>query len=332
MSLACIQHSNARSTKASRSGSENPPWSTSIPATPRPAKETVRTKWWLCSRHCERSASPGRCCCSAQWATVRSQGSTGRSVRGALAAPREAAAPRPGRVRRVDAFRRQAQRPGQEAVHRGQVGYDLAHGVLLRLGGAVEPLEANRLLPVAVAQVAQQRVEPGGLRVVGAGPLRHRDTGRTAAEAAFQHPGPQQRIEVERLLLVQQPHRVPQPQRLVGAGRALRQVHLQGHRLVLRTGRQRPGAQQRLQGAVVVGRPVGRRGQYQAGRRVRPQQALGRRLRRLRRRGRRRGERQVVGRAVLLALRRDTGTVPVVVAGRQIPAAGTRSAVHRRPQ
>ena len=122
----------------------------------------------------------------------------------------------------------------------------------LPLDGALvlEPAQPYRRAPLRLAHVPQQRVEFGGLRVVGHRPLRDGDAGRAAAQAAFQDAGAQQRVEVEAVGRVQQADGVAQPQCLVRAGGTVRQMRLDGGRLLGGTRGQRPGAQQRFEDPV----------------------------------------------------------------------------------
>ena len=68
------------------------------------------------------------------------------------------------------------------------------------------PLQPHRGVPLRIAEVVEQRVEPGGLRVVGHGPVRYRDTGRPAHQTPLEHPGTQHRVEIQTPLGVQQRH------------------------------------------------------------------------------------------------------------------------------
>ncbi len=163
----------------------------------------------------------------------------------------------------------QAQRRRDHPVHREQVTDHPGHrrpAVLAPL--LLEPLQPYRGLPLRVAEVPQQRVEPRRLRVVRARPRRDRDPGRPLAQAVLQDARAQQRLEVEALLRVQQAHRVAQPQRLLRAGRALGEVVL--HRLGLLGGarRERPRTEQGLQYGVRP-RRLGRSRRLRLGQRLR---------------------------------------------------------------
>ncbi len=118
---------------------------------------------------------------------------------------------------------------------------------------AREPPHPHRDVPLVRVDVVQQRVEPRGLRVVRRRPARHRPHRRPAGESALQHPVPQLRIQVQAARRPQQGHRVPQPQRLVGAPGAVVQMRLHTGRLLDGTGVQRPHAQQRHQ--LLMGQP-----------------------------------------------------------------------------
>ncbi|OSY52313.1 hypothetical protein BG846_02042 [Streptomyces fradiae ATCC 10745 = DSM 40063] len=140
---------------------------------------------------------------------------------------------------------------GHQAVHRQQMA-DHPGDVRrpARRTPVGEPPQPHRRVPLRAADVLEQRVQPRGLRVVRTGPRRDGDARRAAAQAVVQDPGAQQRVQVEVPLVVEQPHRVAQPQRLLRTRRALRQVVLDGRRLLGGAGGQRPrpeqGAQQRV--------------------------------------------------------------------------------------
>lgn len=158
-----------------------------------------------------------------------------------------------GVQRRLAAAERvvEAERGGQQPVDRHQVADHTGdRGPAADLALLLEPPQAHRRVPFGVPDVAEQRVEPGGLGVVRGGPLRHRDPGRAAAQTAVHHPGPQGRVEIQGGVGVQQPHRVPQPQRLVRARGAHGQVLLHGGGLLRRTGGQGPGAEKGLEDPV----------------------------------------------------------------------------------
>lgn len=94
----------------------------------------------------------------------------------------------------------QAQRDPHQPVHGEQMRDDPGHGRTPAHGPvALEPAQPHRRVPLRVAYVLQQRVEPRGLRVVGRRPLGHRDTRRTPVQAALQDPGAQRRVEIEAL-------------------------------------------------------------------------------------------------------------------------------------
>lgn len=147
---------------------------------------------------------------------------------------------------------------GDEAVHAHQVGEHPGDG---RLAAdpvvALVPAKPYGRVPLGVADVLEQGVEAGGLRVVRSGPLGDRDAGRTPGQAAFEDAGAQHRVEVEALLGVQQAHGVPQPQRLLGARAAAAEVHLHGDALLGRARGQRPRAEEGLEDAVLQDERLG---------------------------------------------------------------------------
>lgn len=146
----------------------------------------------------------------------------------------------------------QAERGRDEPVDGEQVGDDPGDGrTTAHRSHALEPAQPHGCVPVGGPDVLQQRVQPGRLRVVRGGPARQRDARRAAVQTDVQHLGAQGGVQVEALRRVQQPDGLPQPPRLVGARPALPEVLLDGQRLLGRTGRQRPGPEQRLEHAVL---------------------------------------------------------------------------------
>lgn len=120
MSSACTQHSNARSTRASRRDRDDGPYGTGSSAAPDPADDTARTSACAWSRHGARThrSSPSRAR-ARQSTSVRSTGPCGgRPARtGSTGSPRpRAAATRPSTANRwpmtpVTSVRRSGRRP-----------------------------------------------------------------------------------------------------------------------------------------------------------------------------------------------------------------------------
>lgn len=141
--------------------------------------------------------------------------------------------------------------PGHQAVHGEEVADDPGDGRLAaHLPVLLVPLEPHRRVPLGLADVPEQRVEPGGLRVVRRDPAGDRDAGGAAAQAVLQDAGAQQRVEVQVAVAVEQGDGVAQPQRLVGARAALGEVRLDGRGLPGGARRERPGPEEGLEHAV----------------------------------------------------------------------------------
>ncbi len=152
-------------------------------------------------------------------------------------------------LRRARAQRiRQAQRRRHEGVDGQQMADHAGDGRLAPdRSAAVEPRQPYRRPPLRLAHVAQQRVQSGGLRLVGRGPAGHRDARGAAGQGAGEDAGAQAGVEVEALLGVEQPDGVAQPHGLLRAGRAVGEVLLDGGGLLPGARGQRPRAEQGLQ-------------------------------------------------------------------------------------
>lgn len=172
-------------------------------------------------------------------------------------------AERIGRLRAVAALRGhprrtvrhrigQAERLGEQPVHRGQMAEHLGRAASEH---PAVPGQFGHLLPLGRAQVAQQRVQLGGLRRVRGGPRGERAVGRAAGQAEVEHLLAQPVRLVQRVVGAQPGGGPAQPFALLGAVRAVGQVPLQLGTLLGQAGLQRPGAEQAAQHLVFLLRP-----------------------------------------------------------------------------
>jgi formyltetrahydrofolate deformylase len=107
----------------------------------------------------------------------------------------------------------QAERAGEDAVHGGQVGQHLGRTPLQL---AAVPGQLGAFDPVGVAEVAQQRVQPGGLGDVRGGVVGDLDLGGSDRQRPGQDLGAQVRGGIERFVGGEPARGVAQPSGLVG--------------------------------------------------------------------------------------------------------------------